>query len=188
MISHRGGPEWTLKTKNIPKFLSLLGREGSSSQMGVVHLCGLKMTTRKSRKEAMEHCLCFSCFLLLVFPTCKLSLLLWQALEDALSSLWAGGGTRIANQQDQRLWLWWRSLCACRCWMAAYTFLCLPFLVHWWAGLGWGHELCLLYWQHGFLLQGKFKIISLRQGARTEQNSWTGPTKIIEPISGLTKN
>lgn len=54
-------------SKNIPKFLSLLGREGSSSQMGIAHLCGLKMTTRKSRERSngtlsLLFLLSFACF------------------------------------------------------------------------------------------------------------------------------
>lgn len=38
------------KGKNILKCLSLWGREGSSSQMGVAHLCGLKAIARKRRE------------------------------------------------------------------------------------------------------------------------------------------
>jgi len=39
------------KSKNILKCLSLRGREGSSSQMGVAHLCGLKTMARKRRER-----------------------------------------------------------------------------------------------------------------------------------------
>lgn len=137
------------KSKTILKCLSLRGREGSSSQMGIAHLCGLKTTARKRRERGNSS-------LSLIFLVCFCFFSFLDAFSHSLTgtwkwgnSLWASGGTGIGSWQDQMLWLRWRSICASSYQMDAYSFPCLSFPAQWRAEQGWGDKLCLLCWQHG---------------------------------------
>lgn len=174
MMPHRGGPERTWKRVRTSWSASVC-REDSISQMGVVHLWALRIIARKRRGRGNStlsllflHSFAFFSFLKVFSPSLTGT---WKWGH----SLWDNGGTGIGSWQDQRLWLGWRSLCACSYQMSAYSFPCLPFPVQWWLSKAEGMSCgsCVGNMDRAtFPLSGHVQDHQLEEGCFGEQLWW----------------